>query len=579
MHKTIPEIFFDTAKENVRKKALFYKKEGVYFPVTYGELSKKVISLASELKKLNIEKGDRVAILSENRPEWLISDLAIMSLGAITTPLHTTLSPKAIFNVLNHSEAKLLIVSNTDFLNKVLLASKDLKFLKKIIILEKLSKSQKDILGKSIFSWSAILEHGNSHNHEETFLDIDDVCTIIYTSGTTGEPKGVPLTHRNILSNVEAITEFIPVKEDDVFLSFLPLSHALERTAGQFIPILHGATIAYAESAKTLAQNLKEIRPTVLISVPRIFEKFNDKIWDNLNKGPFWKKEFFKWALQQRDNGFRHMAADFLAFSKIRKGLGGRLRLAISGGASLNEKLAKFFHKIGIQVLEGYGLTETSPVISVNKGNNFKFGTVGKAVPETKIKISDKKEILVKGPGIFSGYYKNESETKLCFDENGWFRTGDKGFVDNQGFLTIIGREKDMIVVSNGKNVWPEPIENMLNDDKFVSQAITFGNNQKFISALIAPDWQEVEIFLKEKNIPLQDHEKLIENPLVLSIFKERIEEKVNQNLNDYEKIRSFKLLPQEFSQDQDELTPTLKLRRHIIYLHYKDKVDSMYEG
>ncbi|MCX6759944.1 MAG: long-chain fatty acid--CoA ligase [Candidatus Nealsonbacteria bacterium] len=578
IESTIVEIFFQTADKFANKPSLLYKKDGIYFPITYKELAEKVKIFASALEKFGVIKGEKVAILSENRPEWVVSDLGIMSIGAITVPLHITFSPTALINVLNHSEAKILIVSNSDLLHKVLLGQNDLKYLEKIIFIEDLTAIQKETLtnGK-IFSWKSIFSRNNGDDCEKVFLDSEDVSSVIYTSGTTGMPKGVLLTHRNFLSNVEAINYAVPVKSSDVFLSFLPMSHVLERTAGYYVPLLFGATIAYAENIKQLASNLKQVRPTILISVPRVFEKFHDRIWDSINKGSPIQKKMFKWALKQKRGSLRYKIADLLVFSKIRQKMGGRLRLTISGGASLNEKTARFFLKIGILVIEGYGLTETSPVVSSNREKEFKFGTVGKPIFGAKVKISDDKEILVKGMGVFESYLKNEEETNKCFDEDGWFKTGDMGFIDKEGFLTVVGRKKEMIVTSGGKNVWPEPIENMLDDDRFVSQSMVIGNNRKFISALIVPDWEEVGKHFKENNIPLKEHEKLIVDQKLLQIFQKRLDEKINPNLSDYEKIKKFRLLPREFSQEKDELTPTLKLRRHIIERHFQKEIDEIF--
>ncbi|MDP2741476.1 MAG: AMP-binding protein, partial [bacterium] len=380
MYKAIPEVFFETAKKHPNKPAFLYKKEGVYFPVTYKEAVNQVKIFASALQKFGADKGDKIAILSENRPEWAISDLAIMLVGAIVVPLHATFSPKAICNILNHSQAKIVIVSNGDFLNKVLLGQKYLKHLEKIIFLEKLTAVQKESLTKKVFGWKALFALHQSDTYEKIFLDPDEVCSIIYTSGTTGQPKGVLLTHRNFLSNVEAVNDVVAVKENDIFLSFLPLSHVLERTVGYYMPISFGATIAYAESAKQLPYNLREIKPTILISVPRIFEKFHDAIWDKINLSRPLNQKIFKWALKQKKDTFRHKLADFLVFKKTKGLMGGKLRLTISGGASLNENLGRFFLKLGILILEGYGLTETSPVISANQEYDFKFGTVGKII-------------------------------------------------------------------------------------------------------------------------------------------------------------------------------------------------------
>jgi len=577
MYKSIPEVFFETAKKFPNKTALLYKKEGVYFPIKYKEFAKRVIVVAGAFKSLGLEKGDKVAILSENRPEWAITDLATMFLGGVVVPLHTTFNPRAICMVLNHCKAKILVVSNEEFLNKVLLGQKDLKHLKKIVYLGKLTVTQKEFLTSKVLSWKAILSLNQDKACEAIFLDPDECCSIIYTSGTTGHPKGVVLTHRNFLSDAEAVNEVTPVEKGDIFLSFLPLSHVFERSTGYYLPLCYGATIAYAESTKDLPKNLKEIKPTVMISVPRVFEKFHDTIWDKVNKSSPLKKEIFKWALKQKKHTLRYKIGDYLAFKKVRQQMGGRLRLAISGGASLNENVGRFFSKIGVTILEGYGLTETSSVVSGNREHEVRFGTVGKVLPGVKVRITENKEILIKGPNIFGEYFKNKEQTKLVFDKEGWFCTGDMGFFDKQGYLTIIGRKKEMIVTSGGKNVWPEPVENFLNNDKFIAQSIVIGDKRKFISALIIPDWQEIEIYLKEQNLPLQEHDKLIKDPVLVDIFQKRIDEKINPNLSEVEKIKKFRLLPQEFSQDQDELTPTLKLRRHIIDNHYQKTIESIY--
>lgn len=579
MYSSIPEVFLKTAGKHLGKTALLYKKQGVFFPITYKEFAEKVLTFAFGLKKLGVSKGEKIAILSENRPEWAIADLAIMSVGCIVVPLHTTLNSKALLDILNHSKSKILIVSNNDLLNKILLFSKKLRHIKKVIFLEKITASQKKIFKSKIVTWNAVLNSAGQKKLEKIYLKANQPCSIIYTSGTTGKPKGAVLTHKNFLSNAEAVNKVVPVKETDIFLSFLPLSHVLERLAGHYMPLCFGATIAYAESTKQLPQNLKEVKPTILIAVPRIFEKFHDAVWDKVNSSSKFQKNFFLWALKQKKGTLAYKAGDLLVFQKIRRQMGGRLRLTISGGASLNENIGKFFSKIGITILEGYGLTETSPVIAVNRENETRFGTVGRAIPGVEVKISETKQILVKGPNVFGGYFNDKKQTKECFDKQGWFYTGDLGFVDAQGCLTIIGRKKEMIVTSGGKNIWPEKIENLLNDDKFISQSMVIGAKKKFVSALIVPDWQEVEIYMKKNKLPLKEHQKLANDPRILAVFQERMNKKINPKLNEYEKIKKFLLIPQEFSQKQNELTPTLKLRRHIVEKHYQKGIKKIYAG
>ena len=574
--KTIPEIFFQTAEKFSKKPALLAKESGVYFSYTFEQIAKKVKIFANALLDLGIQKGERVVILSENRPEWAIADLGIMSIGAITVPLHPTFNPKAICNVLNHSEAKVVVVAGTDLLVKVLLFQRELPFLEKIIYVEQLNNDLKKISEKKILNWSDLVDRAEFKDFIPKNLNSEDICTIIYTSGTTGNPKGVMLTHKNLLENLEAVKRAVPIKASDIFLSFLPLSHVLERLAGYYVPLLTGASIAYAENAKKLPQNLKEIKPTILISVPRIFEKFYDVIQAKIASSSAFKQNFFHWALRRKDNGFSHWLADHLIFKKIRNQLGGRLRLTVSGGASLNKKIAKFFLKIGILILEGYGLTETSPVISVNRENDFKFGTVGKVLNNIKVKISSEKEILIQGPSLMKGYYKDLAETQNVIDKDNWFHTGDLGFIDQDGFLTIIGRKKEMIVTSGGKNVWPEVIEKEINHDLYISQSMVVGQNRKFISALIVPDWEKVKKFLKSKNLLVKDPEELIKSPEILNLFEERIE-LINKNFSHFEDIVKFKLIVNEFSQEKEEMTPTLKLRRQFIEKHYQREIEEMY--
>jgi long-chain acyl-CoA synthetase len=577
IQKTIPENFFLAAEKHGKKKALKYKRGDVYYSISFKKLVSRIKIAAKSFRALGIKPGDRVAILSSNRPEWVITDMAVMSCGGVTVPIHTNLSPKIISHVLNHSEAEIVVVSDLNLLIKIFVFQKKLKSLKKIIFLGDIDRDSKSISAVDILDWQKFIELGKDYEFILEKTNPEDVCSIIYTSGTTGLPKGVQLTHLNFLSNVSAISKAVYSGPGDTFLSFLPLSHVLERTAGYYTAILFGSCIVYAKSHKELPQALKEAKPTILISVPRIFEKTFDAIWDRVNQSKGFSHRIFLWALKQDSCGWNHFIADFLVFKKIRKKMGGHLRFAVSGGASLDAKIAKFFLKIGIVILEGYGLTETAPMVSVNSENDYKFGTVGKIADGVQVKISEDKEILVKGPNVMVGYYKDEKETSLAIDEDGWLHTGDIGFVDLEGRMTITGRKKEMIVTSGGKNVWPAVIEHELNWDRFVSQSMVIGNRRKFISALIAPDWSEVDAWRKEQSLSLVTPEELLENPKIRELFQARLE-KINLALADHEKIRNFCLLVDDFSQDKDEITPTLKLRRHIIESHYQKEIEEMYK-
>ncbi len=576
MQNTIPKAIIEAAERHPHKKALMYKKGGSYIGISFRELKKRIEYFSSALIALGVEKGDRVAILSENRPEWVIADLAIMNLGAIVVPIHTTLSPKIIKHILADSGSRVLVVSNEQQLNKVLLVEKELVDLKKIVYFD-LDNPDEIECSKPLINFDEELVRGKKFSlKSKQVVDHNDICSIVYTSGTTGLPKGVTLTHYNFLFDARAAMDYVPITHKDVFLSFLPLSHVLERTAGYYAPLSRGCTIAYAENTAALPKNLKEIKPTIMISVPRIFEKMFDSIWEKLKKKRPYARKIFSWALNQERGGWQFYLGDFLAFRQIRKKMGGRLRLTISGGASLSEKLARFYDKIGILILEGYGLTETAPVVSVNKEGKRKIRSAGIPLMGVEVKIADDKEILIKGPNVMQTYWNNNEATKQAIDEQGFFHSGDLGFIDNEYFLFIIGRKKEMIVTSGGRNIWPEVIENNLNADRFMMQSMVLGHNRKCLGALIVPDMQELEEYTKQQNINYHSLEELLEQPQVLQLYRERLD-KATAELADYEKIYKFILIADEFSQKKDELTPTLKLRRHVIEGHYKEEIERMF--
>ena len=360
--------------------------------------------MAKGLQELSLVKGDKVAILCENRTEWVRTDLAILSLGAITVPVHTSLSPKIIKHILNDSGARVILVSNQEQFNKLLIVINELPDLRTVIFIN--LDHPHEIKDKKLISLDEVMKLGNE-SKKEIIAEVrpDDVASIVYTSGTTAMPKGVMLTHQNFIFNAEAAVTVVPVDEDDTLLSFLPLTHVLERTAGYYAPLVcRGSCIAYAESAKTLPENLKEVKPTILVSIPRVFEKIHTGIWDQVKDGGALKYKLFVWALKQEPGTIKYKVADLLVFHKVRQAFGGHLRLTISGGATLNHKLARFFARLGIKIVEGYGLTETAPVVTVNRPDNIKFGTVGQQLPGVEIKIAADKEILVHGPNVMKGY-------------------------------------------------------------------------------------------------------------------------------------------------------------------------------
>ena len=576
---TIPEQFFLTAEKFSNRPALKFKFGGVYISLTFAELAGRVKDLAKGLKKLGVTPEDKVAIMSENRSEWVRADLAIQTLGAITVPIHTTLSAKIISHILNDSDAKVLLVAKQEQFNKIMLIVNHLPKLETIIYLS-VNQINGEVPGKKFISLDEAMKLGENISEKITIAaKPDDIASIVYTSGTTDLPKGVMLTHKNFLTNAEAAVTAVPVNERDSLLSFMPLSHVLERTAGYYAPlVLRGCCIAYAESPKTLPQNLKEIKPTILVCVPRIFEKFHDVIWQKVKAGGPLKYKIFIWALKQEPKTFVYRFADLLVFKKIRKAFGGNLRLTICGGATLNHKLARFFAKIGLVIVEGYGLTETSPIISVNRPDNIKYGTVGQSVSDVEIKIAADKEILVRGPNVMMGYYKNSELTKKTIDEEGWLHTGDLGFISSAGFLIIIGRKKEMIALSNGKIAWPESLEVIFNNDRLINQSMVFGNKKNYLVALIVPDWPQVQSELSIRGIIAKEPDQLVREPKLINLFQERIN-KINEHLADWEKIRKFILLAREFSVEKDEVTPSLKLQRPTIEKHYQKEIERMYNG
>ncbi|MBU4332191.1 AMP-dependent synthetase/ligase [Patescibacteria group bacterium] len=585
---TIPSQFFQTVSQHPNKDFLVAKKDGQWQGITYTQSSQFVRFFAQGLLELGLAKGERIAILSKNRPAWAIVDLAAMSADGISVPIHTTLSAAKIQYILEDSGAKVLFVAGEENIDKILTIRSRLKMLETIICLDGKFKEPGMMLFDEVIELGKICqkklnwENGNPQ----------EIASIVYTSGTTGEPKGVMLSHQNFLSNVEAATKAVPIIKEDSFLSFLPLSHVLERMAGYYTPMSKGATIYYAESVKKLSDNLREVKPTVLVCVPRIFERVYEKILDKVKQGKALKKKLFFAALKAQSElhharregrslgtlaKLKANLLDKLVCKKVRAGLGGHLRFAISGGASLSKQIARFFEDLGIRIVEGYGLTETAPVVTVNRLEKYEFGTVGLPLEAVEVKISPDKEIMVKGGNVMPGYWKKPQETHQVLAADGWFATGDLGFLDEQGFLTIIGRKKEMIITAGGKNVAPEPVENALQLSKYINQAMIIGNQRKFISSLIVPDFEKLKEFAKERQISYREIRELLANDAVKHLFEQEIERQLRE-FSDFEKVKKFALIAQEFSQEAEELTPTLKLRRAVIGSKYKKEVEAMYK-
>lgn len=590
MVETLSQLFLNTIKSYPKDDLLLSKKEGKYVPISTEEFADRVKCFSLGLRDLGLEAGDKLIILSENRPEWVISDVANLCLGGITVPIYTSLIPEQIKYIIDDSDAKIVVVSDQSQWQKIEAIKSELTKITSYITC--LSEAPEGVL-----TFAQVLERGrkmdkqNPGLFEKMALEVkpDAIASIIYTSGTTGPPKGVMLTHSNIFSNVKTCSSLLPFKNTDTVLSFLPLSHILERM-GMFVYLYNGMSIGFAESIDTLGENLLEVRPHIMVNVPRVLEKIYAKVIDNVQVSSSLKRKIFFWALKvgkkygrkkilnqpiSKPLKFKRNLANKLVFSKVYAKMGGRVRFFLCGGAPLSKDIGEFFYAIGLTIIEGYGLTETSPVITANTFENLKFGTVGKPIPGVDVRIDEDGEILTKGPNVMNGYYKKEAASREVF-EGGWFHTGDIGHFDEEGFLVITDRKKDIIVTSGGKNVAPQPIEGILNLNPYISNALVIGDSRKFISALVVPDFEKLEEYAKQNNISFEDHCDLVKKEEIVRFIQEQVDRSA-PNLASYEKVKKIALLDKEFEIEKGEITPTLKVKRNIVEEKYRGLIDAMY--
>ena len=595
--KTIPEMLTASVEKYSNNNALCRKESGVWKPVTYGELGKMAEIASKGLYSLGLRSKDRIALMIGNSPEWTYTDLGAQSIGAANVSLYATLAPEQAAHILKDSGSRMVLVAGDEQVDKLKKIIDELPDLETIITLE---DGAGPFGSKNVVTFAEMMAKGTDAGDDvvrevsdaKNKVGEDDLASIIYTSGTTGLPKGVMLTNKNFMSNINGVLEVLSVYDHDSHLSFLPLSHVFERTCGYYLMLASGATINYAESMEKIADNIREIHPTIVISVPRLFEKMIAKIKEKVSYAPAARQKLFYWALDVGERStnknnpdknsialkIQYFIAKALVFKKLHQAFGGRIRFFVSGGAALSVNVSNFFRSIGIYVVEGYGLTETSPIITANPVDDIRAGTVGKVLPNVEVKFLEDGELLVRGPSISKGYFNNEEATKESFDNDGWFHTGDIAELDGDGYLRITDRKKDLIVMSNGKNVAPLTLESKLVGDEFIAQAVVIGNNRNYITAVIIADFDRLKRAAGELGITRvpDSNRELMEHELTKAFYQERIDQ-IMKDFARFEQIKKFVLLSEEFSEDGGELTPTLKIKRKIVSKKYADQIEEMY--
>ena len=591
--KTLTDIYTVTCSID-RPAIMKYKSGDRWIDVSVPEFRDTVRWFSTGLHDLGVKRGDRVAILSENRPEWSMTDFAALCAGAVSVPVYPTLLGWQIEYILNDAGTVAVVCSNQEQLDKVLEIRSHVPTLTSVIVCDAPANKPANVMTfKDVVERGKKWEQSHGNDWFETTRKSprpEDLATLVYTSGTTGNPKGAMLSHGNITSNVVTVRDVVPFVAGDIALSILPLSHILERMI-DYLYFYKGGCIAYAENVTKVADNLQEVKPQFFAAVPRLFEKMRARVLDNVATAPPARQKIFRWALKVAEERLPHRVeltpmplglkiksaiADKLVFSKIIARLGGNVKYVVSGGAPLSAELAAFFIGAGVEILEGYGLTETSPVIAVNTPTKRRLGTVGPVIPGIEVKIAEDGEILSRGPHIMQGYWNNPESTAQSIDPEGWFHTGDIGEIDSEGFLKITDRKKDIIINAYGKNIAPQPLEALLKSSPYVGTPVLIGDRRKYLTALIVPNFEKLQRDAEALGVTAKSNEELVRHETVRKLIQGEID-RFNQNLDRQEKIRRFALLPRDFSIEEDEITPSLKVKRKMIDKKYKSVIDQLY--
>ena len=591
---TLIDVFKRLARVHKRPDTLNYKNDGRWVSMASDEFLSRVKDIAAGLHAIGIRHGDRVALLSDSRVEWTLTDAGCLFASAIDVPIYPTLTPPQVRYILNDSGSSALFLANREKFLELKDILGECPQVKHIIFFDPEGVTTEDGL-----TLAQLEEKGREQERTDPGL-IDrmaaetapeDLATIIYTSGTTGEPKGVMLTHANLVSNLIDSSGHLSIGEEDTVLSLLPLSHVYERQA-MYMYLHHGMAVYFAESLQTVAPNLREVRPTLMVGVPRLFEKVYARIQERAAEKGKVAEALLAWAVRVGTEYARrlsdrkpipfklkvqHDIATKLVFSKWKEAFGGRIRLLLSGGAALSEELACVYIGAGIPIIQGYGLTETSPVVTASGMDNFRIGTVGRAIPHVEIRIAADGEIEVRGPNVMQGYYNKPEETAAAFTEDGWFRTGDIGTIDQDGYLRITDRKKELFKTSGGKYIAPQPIEQAIKASRFVNQVVLVGSERKFPAALIVPVWEQLESYCKLKGIEFKSHSELCHHPRIIDLLQRQIDG-LTPDLARFEKIKKVAILENEFTIEGGELTPTLKIKRRVIDEKYSDVIEKLYE-